>query len=78
MLDADEVAQYEAWKQNKLTSSTDLSVHSYNIEQEAAALAYEAGVRAGVNPIDHERLASLLRDNPYRRPGMTGFRKLTT
>ena len=74
MLDPEEVAGYEAWKEHKLTSHTDLSVSAYNIEQESAALAYEAGVRAAVFPSDKEKINSLIAANPYRGPGMMGER----
>jgi len=74
MLDADDVADYEAWKQHKLTTSVDLSVGAYNVEQEAAALAYEAGIRAAVPATDANRIEILFEANPYRSKGSTGYR----
>lgn len=57
VLDADEVAEYEAWKLEKLTGNTDLSVAAYNREQERDALAWDDGWRAKANgePISANR-----------------------
>ncbi len=68
MIDPDEFADYEAWREHKLTTSTDLSVQAYNTEMEAAALAYEAGWR------DRDAGKSI-EDSPYRKPGMRGERR---
>jgi len=73
MLDPDEMAVYEAWKAHKLTMSVDLSVSAFNVEQEAPALAYEAGVRAAYNRSDREKLDTLIEKNPYRGKGMMGY-----
>jgi hypothetical protein len=70
MLDAEEVADYEAWKERKLTGSTDLSVGAYNAEMEGPALAWEAGWRAHELDGSPESYAR----NPYRAKGMTGER----
>lgn len=78
MLDVDEMAAYHAWKAHKLTSHPDLSVEAYNVEQEAAALAYEAGVKAAVPASDQQKRDSLLANSPYRRPGMLGHHKKIT
>lgn len=40
MLDPDEVASYEEWKQRKIQGQLDLSVQAYNLEQESVALAW--------------------------------------
>lgn len=76
MLDPDEMAAYEAWREHKLTMSTDLSVSTYNVEQEGPALAWEAGWDAaqGAHPKSRE-------ENPYRARGMVAERpkkKLTS
>lgn len=88
MLDPDEVAQYEAWRQDKLVSETDLSPHAYNVEMESQALAYEKGVDDVMSSTDvigeltkvetglhAERFKA---DNPYRAKGMRGERKITS
>lgn len=75
MLDPDEMAAYEVWKQHKLTSVTDLSAHAFNLEQEAPALAWEAGVKAALGRAGTaETIDDLLSSNPYRAPGMNGAR----
>lgn len=70
VLDPDEVADYEAWKERKLTASVDISPRTFNIEQEAPALAWEAGWLA------HEKDGSLegYSANPYRGKGTSGER----
>lgn len=73
MLDPDEMAAYEAWKQHKLTSSVDLSVSAFNLEMEGPALAYEAGLRAALGRGPGETLDDLIAASPYRRKGMTGY-----
>lgn len=88
MLDPDEMAAYEAWKQHKLTGISDLSVSAFNTEQEATALAWAAGVKAlhaRIMPTNDlhragldQLLEHLLADNPYRKPGMTGYTKHPT
>jgi hypothetical protein len=75
MLDPDEFADYEAWKENKLTSQTDLSVRAYNAEMESLALAWEAGVRESINVSDIQKINSTLDRNPYRGKGMRGERR---
>ena len=73
MLDPDEMAAYEEWKERKLTSSTDLSVSAFNVEQEGPALAYEAGVDAGVKGAAAKKSAEEVKKaSPYRAQGMTG------
>lgn len=68
MLDPDSVAEYEAWKLDKMTGSVDLSVRAFNAEMEALALAWEAGWRTG-------REGKLpITENPNRKPGMRGER----
>lgn len=75
MIDPDEFASYEAWREHKLTSATDLSVRAYNMEQEAAALHWEEGVKAmAAGAIIRENSADVMRKNPYRAKGMTGER----
>lgn len=68
MLDIDEMAAYEAWKEHKITTSTDISVGAFNLESEAVALAWEAGWDAaqGAHPKARE-------SNPYRQKGMSGY-----
>lgn len=70
MLDIDEAASYEAWKVDKLTTATDLSIRAYNAEMGALAAAWEEGVRRA-EP-DPARVAELLEKNPYRAAGMRG------
>lgn len=62
------MAAYEAWKEHKLTSETDLSVAAYNLEMEAQALAWDEGWRTGQHPEDG------IETNPYRGPGMRAAR----
>ena len=77
MLDIDEVAAYEAWKQHKLTSSVDLSVSAFNLESEAVAVAYELGVDAlskqSKGGASEDDVATVKAANPYRQKGMTGY-----
>ena len=80
MLDIEEVAAYEAWKEHKLTSSVDLSVSAFNLESEAVAVAYELGVaalykrcKASKSVASGEDVAAVVRANPYRQKGMTGY-----
>lgn len=74
MLDPDEVANYEAWKERKLTSSTDLSVHAYNVEQEGLALAYDAGVDDGFKgQVALKSAKDVKAASPYRRKGTTAY-----
>jgi len=73
MLDPNEMAAYEAWKAHKLTTSVDVSASAFNLEQEAPALAYEAGVRAALPGNSYsEKIAELIEKNPYRGKGMMG------
>lgn len=74
MLDPAEVADYEAWKERRLVGQTDLSVAAYNMELEAHALAFEDGVRAAINPAETQKILEILEQNPYRKPGMNGYR----
>ena len=67
MLDPDEVASYEEWKQRKIQGQLDLSVQAYNLEQESVALAWEDGWVA-------RDAGKLFTDNQFRKPGMTGYR----
>ena len=67
MLDPDEVARYEEWKQRKIQGQLDLSVQAYNLEQESVALAWEDGWVA-------RHAGKLFTDNQFRKPGMTGHR----
>ena len=76
MLDPDEVAAYEVWKHDKLVSETDLSIHAYNLEIQATALAWEAGARAAVSP--QSNIERILISNPYRGKGAAGERKITS
>lgn len=69
MLDIDEMAAYEAWKEHKITTSTDISVGAFNLESEAVALAWEAGWRAHEKSGSPESYAA----NPYRQKGMSGY-----
>lgn len=79
MLDPDEVADFEAWKAHKLTSHVDLSVAAYNLEMEAQALAWEAGVRAMANALPIRKSPTeVIEENPYRKPGMRGERRGST
>lgn len=76
MIDPDEFADYEAWREHKLTTSTDLSVQAYNAEMEAAALAYEAGARAAfAGMVARRSEEDVIRENPYRKPGTRGERR---
>jgi hypothetical protein len=71
MLDPEEATSYEVWKQSKLVDSIDLSVAAYNREMEAAALAWEEGVRYGVDPDNAPMTKMGIRaNNPYRGNGM--------
>lgn len=65
MLDPEEFAEYEAWRQHRLTASTDISVQAFNVEMESTALAWQAGWKArdAGKPIEA---------NEYRGPGMRG------
>lgn len=79
VLDPDEMAVYEEWRANKLASSVDLSVHAFNVEQEGAALAYEAGVSAlykrsrdSAHSVSENDVDVVIRDNPYRAKGTMG------
>lgn len=79
MLDPDEMADYEAWKERKLTGQVDLSVNAYNVEQEAVALAFDAGVDAAfAGAIIRQNAQDVKRQSPYRRKGTTGYRKITS
>jgi len=71
MLDPEAAADYEAWRMGKLVSETDLSIHAYNLEVGAVALAWETGWEA--RNTDH-----LITENPYRGKGTTGERKITS
>jgi len=73
VLDIDEMAAYEEWKEHKLTTATDLSVGAFNLESEAVALAWEAGWDAaqGAHPKGRE-------ENPYRAKGMSGYVRPST
>lgn len=68
MLDPEEMADYETWKERKLDESIDLSYAAYNVEREAAALAWEAGWRARDSGRPFE-------SNEYRGKGTAGERK---
>ena len=70
MLDPEEMAQFEEWKEAKLTGSTDLSVFAFNKEMEALALAFDAGVRASISSSDQQKIRSVMDANPYRGAGM--------
>jgi hypothetical protein len=70
MLNPDAVAEYEAWREHKLVTSQDLSIHAFNAEMVANAAAWDEGVRAAVGPGDSQKVNSLLDGNPYRQPGM--------
>lgn len=67
MLDADEVAEYEAWKLAKMNGAVDLSVRAYNLEMEANALSWEEGWRAHANGESFDSCR-------FRKPGMRGER----
>lgn len=69
MLDPDEMAEYEAWKQRKLTSHPDLTVNAFNTEMEAQAIAWDEGYKTASNT------ATSARSNPYRQPGMRGHNR---
>ena len=73
MLDPDEVAAFEVWKEHKLTTSIDLSANAFNLEQEAPALAWEAGWDAAQGAHPAARAS-----NPYRAKGTTGYRPITS
>jgi len=75
MLDPDEFAEYEAWREHKLTSQTDLSVRAYNAEMESLALAWESGAMAFAGRGAGESLDDVIRTNPYRGKGMRGERR---
>lgn len=79
MLDTEQQADYEAWKERKLMGSIDLSVGAYNAEMESQAVAWEEGMRTGVRrlvsglpPSRYEE--ELISQNPYRKAGMNGER----
>lgn len=76
VLDPDEFALYEVWKANRLTNSTDLSVHAYNLEQEALALAWEAGAKVAFSAAQSRGMSieEVLSSNPNRAKGMKGER----
>lgn len=76
MLDPDEVADFETWKQAKLNGIHDLSVSAYNTEMEALALAWEAGAKTAHEFRDAD-ITSILAKNPHRKPGMKGERRAT-
>lgn len=86
MLDPDEMQHYEAWKMQRLTGVVDLSVNAYNLEQEALALAYEAGVRDGINTAANggrhmseiDAVSETISNSPYRKPGMAAAMKRLT
>ena len=67
MLDADEVADYEAWKFAKIEGRIDLSVQAYNLEREASALAWDEGWLAKED-------GKKFTDNRFRKPGMLGHK----
>lgn len=78
VLDAEEVAEFETWKAQKLAGITDLSVTAYNLEMESQALAYEAGVRGlstKVPAMNLNIVQNVIDANPYRARGMKGERK---
>ena len=72
MLDPDEYAAYEAWKQTKLTTHPDLSVQAFNTEMTAQAVAYDEALEAVIGRVDWQKLQSFKSSNPYRQPGMRG------
>ena len=78
MLDPDEMAAYEAWKEHKLISSVDISVSAFNLEAESTAVAFEAGVDAlskqSKGGASEDDVATVKAVNPYRQKGMTGYR----
>jgi hypothetical protein len=77
MLDPEEMADYEAWKQHKVTSQLDVSASAYNLEVESTALAYETGVKDAFAAVAVDiNLPEVIAANPYRQPGMRGYRKV--
>lgn len=82
MLDAEAVADYEAWKQKKILGSQDLSLDAYNLEHiqdEGAALAYDAGVDAAFSGIiTRQNAADVKAASPYRGKGTAGERRRIT
>lgn len=73
MLDPEEFAHYEAWREHKLTTSTDLSVIAYNTEMVALSSAWKSGVLAAFGgEAEGMEVEDVLAANPYNKPGMTG------
>lgn len=75
MLDPDLVAEFEAWKAEKLNGQLDLSIATFNREAEALALAYEQGVKdAFKGATIRQNAQEVIDSNPYRGAGMKGER----
>lgn len=76
MLDATELAEFEAWKHEKFVNqSQDLTFTAYQAETQGPALAYEAGVRDGFQGAANDfTIDDVIADSPYRKPGMAGER----
>jgi hypothetical protein len=74
MIDADEFAAYEMWREARVLGQVDVSVHAFNAEQEGLALAWEAGVMFAIKADNGLTTASIEAANPYRGAGMTGAR----
>ena len=76
MLDEDEMAAYEAWKQQKLVSYPDVSVAAYNAEMGIHANAWDEGAKfalavSTLNATEWQ-MNAVLRENPFRQQGMRG------
>lgn len=68
MLDTEEQARFEAWREHKLNEQLDLSSTAYNLEVEGPALAWEAGW-------DAHKAGKSRESNEYRAKGMDGERR---
>jgi hypothetical protein len=71
LLDAQDMADYEAWKLRKIEGSIDLSITAYNLEMSANALAWDEGARAAHKT--HDDIDSILALNPFRQKGMRAY-----
>lgn len=73
LLDAQDMADYEAWKLRKIEGSIDLSITAYNLEMSANALAWDEGARAAHKVKDWDDIDSILATNPFRQKGMRAY-----
>lgn len=74
MIDVDQQADFEAWRERKIVGQVDISVAAYNIEMESQAVAWEEGLAHGALGRSRAEVDLLMLDNPYRKAGMTGER----